>query len=75
MEGVREGNRKGSVPLGLEDGSRGGVVDASMKAKTVLEDSLYGKSHERSQLEYSMATLRPGTRSPCGSLIPTKNTS
>ena len=33
---------------GFEDGSRGGVVDSSMKAKTVLEDSLKGKSHERS---------------------------
>ena len=27
---------------GFEDGSRGGVVDSSMKAKTVLEDSLKG---------------------------------
>lgn len=33
---------------GFEDGSRGGVVDVSMKAETVLEDSLKGKSHERS---------------------------
>lgn len=33
---------------GFKDGSRGGVVDSSMKAKTVLEDSLKGKPHERS---------------------------
>jgi hypothetical protein len=33
---------------GFKDGSRGGVVDSSMKAKTVLEDSLNGKPHERS---------------------------
>ena len=36
---------------GFKDGSRGGVVDSSMKAKTVLEDALKGKSHERSQSE------------------------
>lgn len=54
MESSREGIRKGSVPLGFQslsgfkDGSRGGVVDVSMKAKTVLEDSLIGKFHERS---------------------------
>jgi hypothetical protein len=33
---------------GFKDGSRGGVVDSSMKAKTVLEDSLKDKFHERS---------------------------
>jgi hypothetical protein len=33
---------------GFKDGSRGGVVDSSMKAKTVLEDSLKDKPHERS---------------------------
>ena len=30
---------------GFKDGSRGGVVDASIKAKTVLEDSLKGNCH------------------------------
>lgn len=60
---------------GFEDGSRGVVIDLSMKAETVLEDSLNGKSHERSQLEYSMATSRLGSRTPCESLILTKNAS
>jgi len=60
---------------GFKDGSRGGVVDSSMKAKTVLEDSLNDKPHERSQLEHSTATLRLGSRSPCESLVHAKNTS